>query len=127
MNKAIMFAALAAFAMPAAAHAASGDAAKGQKIFRKCMACHYIDKDKNKVGPSLMGVVGRPAASVKSYHYSAALKAKGAGGLVWTTDNLDQWLTNPRKFAPGTKMTFAGLHSAKQRADIIAYLQSKSK
>ena len=127
MNKAIMFAVVAAFAMPAAAHAATGDIAKGQKIFRRCMGCHYIDKAKNRVGPTLENVVGRPAASVKSYHYSAALKSKGATGLVWTPDNLDKWLTNPRKFAPGTKMGFAGIHKASQRADIIAYLELKSK
>ena len=127
MNKAIMFALVAAFALPAAAHAATGDIAKGQKIFRRCMGCHYINKDKNRVGPTLMDVVGRPAASVKSYHYSAALKAKGKAGLVWTPANLDKWLTKPRKFVPGTKMGFAGIHSASQRADIIAYLESKSK
>jgi len=127
MNKAILLAALAVFALPAAAHAMSGDVAKGEKVFRKCMGCHYIKKDKNKVGPTLQNVVGRPAASVKGYNYSAALKAKGKAGLVWTEDNLDKWLTSPRKFVPGTKMTFFGLHKASQRADVIAYLKSMSK
>ncbi len=126
MNKAILLAALAVFALPAAAHATSGDVAKGAKVFKKCMACHYIDKDKTKVGPTLQNVVGRPAASVKGYHYSAALQAKGKAGLVWTEDNLDKWLTSPKVFVPGTKMTFFGLRKASQRADVIAYLKSKS-
>ncbi len=127
MNKAILLAALAVFALPAIAHATSGDVAKGKKVFRKCMACHYIDRDKAKVGPTLQNVVGRPAASIKGYQYSAALKAKGKAGLVWTEDNLDKWLTSPRKFAPGTKMTFAGLRKASERADVIAYLKANTK
>ncbi len=126
MNKAIILAVVAAFALPAAAHATSGDVAKGEKVFRKCMGCHYINKDKNKVGPTLDNVVGRTVASVKGYNYSAALKTKGQGGMVWNEDNLDKWLTNPRKFAPGTKMTFHGLRKESQRADVIAYLKSKS-
>ena len=77
----------------------------------------------NKVGPDLYGVVGRPVASVPGFNYSAALKAKGG---TWTFDALNTWLTNPRADVPGTAMTFAGIASEKQRADVIAYLNSNS-
>ena len=102
---------------------ADGDPAKGEKIFVKCKACHYIENDKNKIGPHLSGVWERKAASVDGYSYSSAMKAKGQAGLVWNADTLDQWLTNPRKFVPGTKMAFVGLPKAEDRADVIAYIK----
>ena len=77
----------------------------------------------NKVGPDLYGIVGRAVASEAGFNYSAALKAKGG---TWTFDALDPWLANPRKDVPGTLMTFGGVPSQKQRADIIAYLNSNS-
>jgi cytochrome c len=73
----------------------------------------------NIVGPSLANVVGRKAGTVKGFDYSKALRASGA---VWTTANLDTWLTSPRAFVPMNRMSFAGLHAPKDRADIIAYL-----
>ena len=106
-----------AMAMPA------GDAAKGKKIFRKCKACHAVGKTaKNKVGPVLNGVVGRKAASFAGYKYSKAMKAAAEKGLIWDAANLDKFLTKPKKFVPKTKMSFAGLKKAEQRADLIAYL-----
>lgn len=99
---------------------AKADIAKGEKIFGKCKACHKVD-GKNAVGPHLDGVVGRPVASVAGYSYDAALK--GLGG-DWTPDRLQQFLHSPKKFAPGTKMGFAGLPKAQDRADVIAYLAS---
>ncbi len=113
--------ALGALTSPALA---GGDAAKGEKVFRKCKACHSIEKGKNKVGPSLYGVVGRTAGSAPGYKYSKAMLAKKDEGLVWTEENLDKFLTKPRKFVPGTKMSFPGLKKAEQRADVIAYLKS---
>ena len=77
-----------------------------------------------KVGPDLYGVVGRPVASVAGFNYTAALKAKGG---TWTFDALNKWLTDPRADVPGTAMTFAGLPNEKQRADVIAYLNTLSK
>ncbi len=107
-----------------AAAPAAGDAAAGKKVFNKCKACHFVDKEKNKVGPHLKGVVGRKAASVEGFKYSEAMKAKGAEGLVWTEDNLKAYLAAPKKFVPGNKMAFAGLKKDKDIADVIAYLKS---
>ncbi len=98
---------------------AKADVAKGQKIFGKCKACHKLDK--NAVGPHLGGVVGRPIASVADFKYSSALK--GLGG-DWTPDRLNEFLTKPNNYAPGTKMTFSGLKKIGDRADVVAYLKS---
>ncbi len=109
-------------AQPAAAGA--GDPVAGKKVFKKCKACHFADKEKNKVGPYLKGVVGRKAASVEGFKYSEGMKAKGAEGLVWTEENLKTYLAAPKKFVPGNKMAFAGLKKEKDILDVIAYLKS---
>ncbi len=98
------------------AQAATGDAARGKALYQACTSCHSIDE--NDIGPKHRGVVGRPAGSLPDYAYSPALKASG---LVWSTDNLDRWLTNPQALVPGTKMYFS-LPDAQSRADLIAYL-----
>ena len=104
---------------------AEGDPAKGEKVFKKCKACHTVgDGAKNKVGPMLNGIVDATAGSVEGFKYSKAMLAKQAEGLVWTTEALDAYLTKPKDFVPKTKMTFAGLKKEQQRADIIAYLKS---
>lgn len=102
----------------------TGDAAKGEKVFRKCMACHAVGADaKNKVGPELNGVVGRHIATAPDFKYSDALKSLGEGeDAVWTPEKLSEFLTKPRDYAKGTKMTFAGLRKDDDRADVIAYL-----
>ncbi len=115
-------AAQAPAAEPAAAGA--GDPAAGKKVFNKCKACHFADKEKNKVGPYLKGVVGRKAAAVEGFKYSEAMKAKAAEGLVWTEENLKAYLAAPKKFVPGNKMAFVGLKKEKDIADVIAYLKS---
>ena len=109
-------------AAPAAAGA--GDPAAGAKVFKKCKACHYADKEKNKVGPYLKGVVGRKAASVEGFKYSDAMKAKGAEGLTWTEENLKKYLADPKGFVPKNKMSFGGLKKPADIANIIAYLKS---
>ena len=104
---------------------AEGDAAAGEKVFKKCKACHAVgDGAKNKVGPMLNGIVDNDIASVDGFKYSKAFVAKKAEGLVWTEEMLDTYLTKPKKFIPGTKMSFAGLKKEKQRADVIAYLMT---
>jgi len=104
---------------------ADGDAAAGEKVFRKCKACHMVGEGaKNRVGPELNGIVGRPAASIEDFKYSDAMKAKGQEGLVWTDENLHTYLKKPRDFVPGTKMTFAGLRKDDDRDDVIAYLKT---
>jgi len=104
---------------------AGSDTAAGEKIFKKCKACHAVgDGAKNKVGPMLTGIVDNDIASVEGYKYSKAFLAKKDEGLVWTEENLDAFLTKPKKFIPKTKMGFAGLKKEQQRADVINYLKS---
>lgn len=113
---------LAALALPAWA---DGDAAKGEKVFRKCKACHAVGPDaKNKVGPQLNGIVGAEIASVEGFKYSDAFMAKKAEGLVWTEDNLEAYLEKPKDFIPKTRMSFAGLRKEDDREDVIAYLKT---
>ena len=104
---------------------ASASAERGAQSAKQCQICHNVEEGKgNKIGPDLYGVVGRPVASEPGFSYSAALKAKGG---KWTFEALDKWLTNPRADVPGTSMTFAGISKEKQRADVIAYLNTLSK
>lgn len=119
-----VFAALAAAVLFAVPAHAEGDAAAGQKVFNQCKACHENEKGVNKVGPTLKGVVGRKAASVPDYKYSAAMTAKGAEGLVWTEENLTAYLPNPKAYVPGTKMAFAGLKKPEDVANLIAFLKT---
>ncbi len=99
---------------------AEGDAAAGEKVFAKCKACHVIDKPTNRVGPSLMGVVGRQAGHVDGFKYSDAMKDSG---LTWDDATLDQYLADPKGFVPKNKMAFAGLKDEKDRQNVIAYLK----
>jgi len=118
--------ALLVLGMPLAAIAAEGDVKKGKKVFRKCKACHVVNKEQNRVGPHLVGIIGRKAAAVEGYKYSKAMIAKAEEGLVWTEENFTEYMIKPKKFVPGTKMAFAGLKKEKQRVDLLAYLQSLS-
>ena len=103
---------------------AKADIARGENSAKKCAACHTFNKGgPNRVGPNLWGVVGRSRASEAGFNYSAAMKAKGGN---WTIDELNQFITNPRGYVPGTNMTFAGLPRGTERADVIAYLNSLS-
>jgi len=97
-----------------------GDAAKGEKVFNKCKACHSFKK--NKFGPNLAGVYGKPAASVAGYKYSKAMKA---ANITWDEENLDKFLKKPKKFIKKTKMSFGGLKKEKDRENVIAYMKSK--
>lgn len=107
------------------AAAADGDAAKGEKVFRKCKACHAVGEGaENKVGPELNGIVGRAAASVEGFSYSKALTTLAENGAVWSAEELDAFLTKPRAYAKGTKMSFAGLRKEDDRANVIAYLST---
>jgi cytochrome c len=99
---------------------AGGDAAKGRAVFnRTCQNCHATAIGVNKIGPSLWNVLGRRAASVPDFNYSAALKAEER---TWGETELDTYLTNPRGVLHGVRMYFKGLPDAAQRADVIAYL-----
>ncbi len=119
-------AAVAAFVgFAGAAHAGShGDPAKGKKVYNKCKACHSLTQEKNKVGPHLVGIVGRKVGSVEGFKYSKALKKAGEEGMVWTEENLAAWLKAPKKFLPGNRMAFAGLRKEDQIRDVIAYMKN---
>lgn len=109
--------------VPIASLLATADPAKGAEVFKKCTACHTIAQGgPNLIGPNLYATVGEAIATGKGgFAFSDALKAKGG---KWDFDNLNAWLTSPRAFASGTKMTFAGLSSAQDRANVIVYLNS---
>lgn len=101
---------------------AAADAAAGEKVFGKCKACHKVDGT-DGTGPHLNGVVDRAKASIGSFRYSDALAAMAAE--AWTPENLNAFLENPKGYAPGTKMSFAGLPKAEDRANLIAWLATQ--
>jgi cytochrome c len=102
----------------------NADVAKGEKLFKKCKACHTVNKDgKNKAGPNLYGVVGRDVAVIEGYKYSKALS--GYGG-AWTPERLDAFLEKPKAAVKGTKMGFAGLKKPDDRINLIAFLNAQS-
>ncbi len=109
------------FGLVICGNAMAGDAVKGQKLFKRCKACHYVDREKHKTGPHLVAVIGRAAGSLDDYKYSKAMKASG---LVWDEKTLAAYLKAPKKFVKGTKMAFAGLKKDMDIADIIAYLKA---
>ena len=107
-----------------AALMAMGDIAHGEKVFKKCAACHSIIKGgKNNIGPALYNVVGRQIGSVSDYKYSKALSEYGK---EWTFEELNGYLTKPTKWIKGTKMAFAGLRKEKDRASVLLYLNQNS-
>lgn len=102
------------------AHAA--DPTEGAKVFdEECSDCHSVKPGKNKKGPSLFAVIGRPAGSIADFNYSNAMKASG---ITWTADRFNDYIQTPKKSVPGGKMKFDGLASAASRSDLIAFLNS---
>lgn len=118
----VAFLALSILVQPAWA---AGDAAQGEQIFKKCGACHTVADKTNKVGPSLLGVVGRKVASVPDFSYSDSMKEYGATGAIWDEKALDTYLADPKAVVAKTKMAFPGLKVQADRDNIIAYLKSK--
>ena len=103
---------------------AMGDMAHGEKVFKKCSACHMIAADgKNKIGPNLWGVIGRTAGAIDNYNYSKAMKAYAK---EWTFEEMNSYLIKPQAYIKGTKMAFAGLRKEKDRASVIKYLNQSS-
>lgn len=104
--------------------AAAGDAEEGEKVFRRCKACHSLEPGQHRVGPSLAGVFGREAGAAEGFdRYSEAMKN---ADLVWNEENLDHYLANPNEFIPGNKMVFPGLGDEEDREDVIAYLKQET-
>ena len=110
---------------PIAFYLATADPAKGEQVFKKCAACHNADNGgANALGPNLWGVLGEPVGKgAHGFPFSEALAGKGGN---WDWESLSSWLANPKKFAPGTKMTFAGLSNPEDRANVIAFLNAHS-
>lgn len=106
---------------------AGGDVRAGAQVFKKCGACHTATDPDNRVGPSLMGVIGRPVAAYAGYGYSAAMKDFSADGKVWDEALLSEYLIAPRAMVPGTKMSFAGLKKASDIENLIAYLKTTTR
>ena len=106
--------------------AAAGDPANGQKLFKKCSACHSLDEGKKKVGPSLYKIFGATPGQVAKFRYSKGMVAYGATGVVWNEETLDAWLKKPKDLVKKTKMAFPGFKNEQDRADVIAYLKSLS-
>ena len=105
---------------------ADDDLIKGEQTFKKCMACHSIADKTNKVGPSLLGVVGRKVASFEGYSYSDSIKEYAATGAIWDEATLNTYLENPKGMVAKTKMAFAGVKNEAERKALIAYLKSKN-
>ena len=117
--RAIVVAAVALAALPALAAA---DLKNGEEVYSRCLACHALESD--RVGPRHCGVVGRRAGSIKGFDYSQAMKGSK---LVWNAKTLDRFLADPLKTVPGTTMTYAGVKDAKERADLIAWLDAAAR
>ena len=116
--RAIVAAALALAAWPAA----GADPRNGEEVYSRCLACHALESD--RVGPRHCGVVGRRAGSIAGFGYSSAMKKSK---LVWNPKTLDRFIADPMKAVPGTTMTYAGVKDAKERADLIAYLDAAAR
>ncbi len=108
---------------PIAVYLAAADPAKGEQVFKKCAACHNADQGgAHALGPNVYAIMGAPVAGKPGFAYSDALKSKGG---TWDWETMSAWLANPKKFAPGTKMTFAGLGNPEDRANLMAWLNTK--
>ena len=116
MNK---FTLVLAFVISAASANAEGDPVNGERVFKKCAACHSADPDQKKTGPHLHGILGRSAGAIEGYKYS---KSMSDADLIWDNANLRQFLTRPKKFIPKTKMSFGGIKKEMDLDDLIAYL-----
>src|SRR5262249_30981124 len=102
------------------ATAEPGNATRGERMYRTCVACHSFEPNRNMTGPSLAEIWNRKAGSLASFpRYSSALRSSG---IIWTDDTLDEWIKDPQHFIPGNTMTFPGMKDARQRADLLAFL-----
>ena len=119
--KAILASAMFLLALNTQSFAADGNAARGQRVFGACAACHSLQPDQNMTGPSLADLWGRKAGNLPSFdHYSPALKSVN---LIWNDKTLDEWIEDPQHLVPDNQMTFAGVKDGRQRADLLAFLK----
>jgi len=99
------------------------DVAHGEELFVQCQTCHVLEEGVNRIGPSLAGVIGRPAGAVEGFNYTPA---NADSGIVWTPEEMFRYLENPRAVIPGTNMIFVGFPDGQDRADLVAYLQASA-
>ena len=110
--------------LPLGAARADGDPVRGEAHFQECAACHKLDAGANEVGPSLHGIFTRKAGELADFRFSPAMKRSG---IVWTPETLDKYIADPQAVVPANRMPYAGMASAGDRADLIAYLSKASK
>ena len=110
--------------LPLAAARADGDPARGESRFQECAACHRLEAGANEVGPSLHGIFTRKAGELADFRYSPAMKRSG---IVWTAQTIEQYIADPQAMIPANRMPYAGMASATDRADLIAYLAKATK
>jgi cytochrome c len=111
-------------AIASSASRADGDAARGEKRFEECAACHSVERGVNNVGPSLAGIFTRKAGELPDFRYSPAMKRSG---IAWSPQTLDSFVGDPQKLVPANRMPYAGMADAGARADLIAYLREATK
>jgi cytochrome c len=124
IEKTIITAAFLLTSLVATPAHAEGDAARGEAQFQECAACHKLEAGTNEVGPSLHGIFSRKAGELADFRYSPAMKRSG---MTWTAETLDKYIADPQAFIPANRMPYAGMTNAKDRADLIAYLQKATK
>ncbi len=105
--------------LPVAVARADGDPARGEARFQECAACHRLEAGVNEVGPSLHGIFMRKAGELADFRYSPAMKRSG---IIWTAQTIEQYIADPQAMIPANRMPYAGMASASDRADLIAYL-----
>ncbi len=110
--------------LSAGAARADGDAARGEARFQDCAACHRLEAGANNVGPSLHGIFARKAGELVDFRYSPAMRRSG---IAWTPQTLEKFIADPQNMVPANRMPYAGMTSASDRADLIAYLQNATK
>ena len=115
---------VATFVLGIAMARADGDPKHGERLFEECRACHALERSVDSVGPDLHGVFGRRAAALDNFRYSPALKRSG---ITWTVETLDGYIANPQKVVPANRMPYAGMLDARDRADLIIYMQQAFK
>jgi cytochrome c len=107
----------------AGAAQAQGDSEKGEKVFNKYTTCHVVEEEKNKIGPHLVGIFGRPTGSIEGFKYSDAMKSSG---IVWGDETIAAYLKDPKSYVPRNRLAFAGLRKDDEIADLLAYLHEET-
>ena len=110
-------------AVVSSAASAQGDPEKGRKVFNRCKTCHVVEEEQNKIGPYLIGIIGREAGSVPGFKYSNAMKNSG---VVWSDETITAYLKDPKGYIPGNRMAFTGLRKDEEIADLLAYLHEET-